>query len=44
MKKDITEKEWELVESIRNFRKIYPPSIDLEFYILHLLNELMENQ
>ncbi len=41
--KELTEKEWELIEMIRNFKKVYPPSIELEIYINELLAELMEN-
>lgn len=42
MKKELTEKEWELIETIRNFKKVYPPSVELEFYIYSLLDALME--
>ncbi|ERI81418.1 hypothetical protein IX307_001195 [Bacteroides pyogenes] len=42
MKKEITENEWELIETIRNFKKVYPPSVELEIYIYSLLDVLME--
>ena len=42
MKKELTEKEWELIETIINFKKIYPPSIELELYIYALLDKLMD--
>ncbi len=38
----LTDKEKDLIESIRNYRKAYPKSIDLEFYINMLLSELMD--
>lgn len=44
MKKELSEKEWELIETIRNFKKIYPPSIELEMYILLLLEKLMDKE
>lgn len=31
--KEITETEWELIDSIRNYKNIYPKSIQLEVYI-----------
>ena len=42
MKKEVTEKEWEIMETIRNFKKINPPSIELELYIYALLDKLMD--
>ncbi|MDT9499114.1 hypothetical protein ACI76O_03575 [Capnocytophaga cynodegmi] len=44
MKKEITESEWELIETIRNFKKVYPPSIELELYIYTLLDKLMDKE
>lgn len=41
MEKQLTDKEWELVETIRNFRKMYPQSIEFELYINNLVIELM---
>lgn len=44
MKKEITEKEWELIQAIRNFRKSkHNPSINLELFIDQLVDELKEN-
>ena len=43
MKKEITEKEWELLEALRNFRKSkHNPSIQLELFIDLLVDELKE--
>ena len=39
--KQRTDKEWKLVETIRNFRKMYPQSIEFELYINNLVIELM---
>ncbi len=44
MKKEISEKEWELLEAIRNFKKVYPPSIELEIYIYNLVDQLMDKE
>lgn len=41
MDKKLTDKEWELIETIRNFRKMYPQSIEFELYINNLVIELM---
>lgn len=41
MKTELTDKEWELIQTIRNFRKMYPQSIEFEIYINHLVAELM---
>ena len=39
----LSEKEWELIEAIRNFRKSkHNPSIDLEIYIDHPYEKLKE--
>lgn len=39
----ITEKEWELIEALRNFRNSkHNPSIQLELYIDQLVDELKE--
>jgi hypothetical protein len=37
----MTDKEWELIQTIRNFRKMYPQSTEFELYINHLVIELM---
>ncbi len=43
MPKQITEKEWELLEALRNFRKSkHNPSVQLELYIDQLVDELKE--
>lgn len=40
-----SEKEQELIEAIRNYRKAYPNgSRELEIYIMDLVYELMENE
>lgn len=44
MKKEVTDREWELIETIRNFKKVYPPSIELELYIYTLLDKLMDKE
>ncbi len=44
MKKEITEAEWELIDTIRNYKKTYPPSIHLEIFIYALLDKLMEKE
>ena len=45
MKKDISETEWELVESLRNFRKSrHNPSLELEEYIDELVDILKETE
>ena len=41
--KTITDKEWELIEALRNFRNSrHNPSIQLELYIDMLVDELKE--
>lgn len=41
--KKITEKEWELIEALRNFRNSrHNPSIQFELYIDQLIDELKE--
>ena len=43
MKQELTEKEWELIQALRNFRKSrHNPSIQLEEYIDSLTDELKE--
>lgn len=43
MEKELTEKEWELIETIRNYKKAYPNGKkELEWYIEILLNELLD--
>lgn len=41
MEQDLTDKEWELIQTVRNFRKMYPQSVQFELYINHLVTELM---
>lgn len=41
MKQELTDKEWELIQILRNFRKMYPQSVEFELYINHLVTELM---
>ncbi len=42
--KTITEKEWELIEALRNFRNSrHNPSDQLELFIDQLVDELKEN-
>lgn len=41
--KGITEKEWELIEALRNFRMSkHNPSFELEMYIDQLVDELKD--
>lgn len=43
--KKLTEKEWELIEALRNFRNSrHNPSDELELYIDRLVDELKENE
>lgn len=45
MKKEITEKEWELIEALRNYRKSrHNPSLELEEYVDELVDLLKENE
>ncbi len=45
MKKEITEKEWELIEALRNFRRSkHNPSLKLENYIDELIDDLKETE
>lgn len=44
MERELTDKEWELIQTIRNFRKMYPQSVEFEIYINHLLTELMYDE
>ena len=37
-----TEEEWELIDTIRNYKKTYPRSGELELYIEFLVDKLME--
>lgn len=41
MERELSDKEWELIQTIRNFRKMYPQSVEFEIYINHLVTELM---
>ena len=41
-KRILTEKEWELKEAIRNYKKSkHNPSIELEWYVLKLFENLV---
>lgn len=42
MKKEVSEQEWELIDTIRNYRNTYPKSENLELYIEYLVDKLME--
>lgn len=42
MQTTLTEVEWELISTIRNYKKTYPRSTELELYIEYLLDKLME--
>ena len=42
MQKEITNQEWELIDTIRNYKKTYPRSVNLELYIDYLVDKLME--
>lgn len=42
MKVELSEEEWELIDSIRNYKKTYPSSVNLELYIEYLVDKLME--
>ncbi len=45
MKKELTEKEWDLIEAIRNYKSAYPNGKEeLEWYIEILFNELLERE
>jgi len=39
----LTDKEKDLIETIRNYKRTYPKPISLEDYIQQLLAELMED-
>jgi hypothetical protein len=41
MEIELRDKEWELIQTIRNFRKMYPQTVQFELYINHLVTELM---
>lgn len=42
---ELTDKEEELIQAIRNYRRAYPNGQrNLEIYIMDLLYELMENE
>lgn len=41
-KRNLTEKEWELIETIRNYKNsLHNPSQQLEWYALRLFENLM---
>lgn len=43
MKQEITEKEWELIQALRNFRNSkHNPSWELELWIDQMVDELKE--
>ncbi|HLW31095.1 MAG TPA: hypothetical protein VKX40_02455 [Aequorivita sp.] len=42
MQTKLTETEWELISTIRNYKKTYPRSAELELYIEYLVDKLME--
>lgn len=43
LKKEITEKEWDLIDSIRNYHKAFPNGTDeIEYYIYKTLEELLD--
>ncbi len=42
MQTELTETEWELISTIRNYKKTYPRSTGLELYIEYLVDTLME--
>lgn len=42
MQVELTEEEWELIDTIRNYKKTYPKSGNLELYIDYLVDKLME--
>lgn len=44
MNRQITEKEWELLQALRNFRKArHNPSYELDLWIDQLVDELKES-
>ncbi len=42
MQVELTELEWELISTIRNYKKSYPRSKQLEIYIDTLVDELTD--
>ncbi|WP_302849916.1 hypothetical protein [Polaribacter batillariae] len=42
MQVELTELEWELISTIRNYKKTYPRSKQLEVYIDTLVDELTD--
>lgn len=42
MQVELTEEEWGLISTIRNYRKTYPRSMELELYIEYQVDQLME--
>ncbi len=44
MNKNITEREWYLIATIRNYRKTYPPSIALEKEIQDMVDVLTDKE
>ena len=44
IERELSDKEWELIQIIRDFRKMYPQSVEFEIYINHLLAELMYDE
>lgn len=42
---ELTDKEEELIQAIRNYRRAYPNGLrNLEIYIMDLVYELMDNE
>ncbi len=45
MKKEVTQKEWDLIEALRNFRHSrHNPSERIELFIDQLVDELKESE
>lgn len=45
MERKLTEKEWDLIETIRNYHKSFPNGKqELEWFIEILLNELLDRE
>lgn len=45
MKKELTEKEWDLIEAIRNYHKAFPNGEEeFEWYVYTLVEELLTRE
>ena len=44
MSKQITQRDWDLIETIRNYRKTYPTSVHLEKEIQDMLDILTDKE